>query len=107
MSDIQVDRLIVLVEAQTASFQAQLRRLEGQMNQSASRMARSFEPFNAGLLATAENMKKAFTGFVGFEAIRGLITSLGDLKRDAEKAGTSVADLQRLSFAGAGTGAGI
>lgn len=101
MADVPVDRLIVLVEAQTRTFEAQLRKLEGQVAGSSRRMSASFAAFNTQIRQIGTSLGRAF-GFGGVGrgplaaivalgyAINKTANSFGDLRKETMDAGIAI-----------------
>jgi hypothetical protein len=102
MADITVDRLVVFIEAQTRSFESQIKRLEGQVNTSTRRMASSFGALNKQMAASGSVLGRVFGipgigrgGAVGAIAatvygVNRLANSMGDLRKAARDAGISI-----------------
>jgi hypothetical protein len=102
MADITVDRLVVFIEAQTRSFESQIKRLEGQVNTSTRRMASSFGTLNKQMAASGSVLGRVFGipgigrgGAVGAIAatvygINRLANSMGDLRKAARDAGIAI-----------------
>ena len=103
MADVTVDRLVVLIEAQTRTFEAQLRKLEGQVAGSSRRMSTSFAAFNTQLRQTSSALGRAFGVGIGGRgplaaiialgyAINKTANSFGDLRKEAMDAGIAIDD---------------
>jgi hypothetical protein len=102
MADITVDRLVVLIEAQTRSFESQIKRLEGNVNTSTRRMASSFGALNKQMAASGSVLGRVFGipgigrgGAVGAIAaavygVNRLANSMGDLRKAARDAGIAI-----------------
>jgi hypothetical protein len=101
VADITVDRLVVLIEAQTRTFEAQLRKLEGQVAGSSRRMSTAFAAFNTQIRQVGSSLGRAF-GFGGVGrgplaaivalgyAINKTANSFGDLRKEAMDAGIAI-----------------
>jgi hypothetical protein len=101
MAEVTVDRLVVLIEAQTRSFEAQLKKIEGQTVASSRRMSAGFAAFNTQLRQTGSAFGRAF-GFGGVGrgplallvalgyAVNKTANSFGDLRKEAMEAGVAI-----------------
>src|SRR5436190_19765464 len=100
MAEITVDRLVVLIEAQTRSFEAQLKKIEGQTVASSRRMSAGFASFNTQLRQTGSALGRAFGVGVGRGPLALLVAlgyavnktanSFGDLRKEAMEAGVAI-----------------
>lgn len=99
MADVTVDRLVVLIEAQTRSFETQIRKLEGDINKSSRRMATAFGVFDRQLSKIGQNVGRVFgIGGLGRGGLIGSMIALGygvnraanamgNLRKEAEEVG--------------------
>lgn len=113
MAEISVDRLIVDIEARTRQFETQLKKLEGKVSASATNMNRRFYSLNKTIASAGMTLTRAFGATLGVGLLAQLpgiaarsVTEMGNLTDASQKAGVSIEDLQRLTFAGLGTGTG-
>jgi muramidase (phage lysozyme) len=106
-------RLVVSLEARMDQYNKAMARAEGVTNKSASAIERRFQKTEQALKGFGKNF---FSG-LNVGAILGTVTAAGiadfakqavrhlaEIKVSAEKAGVSIADFQKLTFAGIGTG---
>ena len=114
MANIAVDRLIVDIEARTKQFEAGLRRVEKQVSDSSRKMEKSFAGVNSQIASAGATLVKTFGVTVGVGMLSQLprmisasVSAIGDLSEAATKAGVSIRDLQRVQYAGIGSGLGL
>lgn len=113
MADINVDRLIVQIEARTKQFEGQLKKLEGQVKGSNQRMEKSFSGLSSKIASTGKTLLASFGIGVGIGALAqlpgllmGVADAVGGIGEKAAQAGISMRELQELTFAGTGVGIG-
>jgi hypothetical protein len=117
--------LIIDIAARTQQFESSLRKSEGSLRRfeaqmrgmgaggaaSAQAMAVQFDRLNRSIGVAGATFTRAFGAGVGIGLATQLpammaraVSSVGDLSEAAEKAGVSIRDLQKIQFAGLGSG---
>lgn len=89
MADINIDRLILIIEARTAQLERQLKKVEGQVSSSVTRMSKSFKGFESQILSAGKALASAF----GITLGAGLITQIPRLFLDIASEAAKIGDV--------------
>lgn len=114
-SQQDLQRLVVSLEAKLTSYDNAMKRAQGITNKTASGIEKRFKTMERELSGIGKNFFEGMNlgtilggitaaGIVDFA--KEAVKSLAEIKPAAEKAGVSIAELQKLTFAGIGTGTG-
>ena len=109
-----VERLAVLIEANTKSYERAMRRIEQKTDQAFKRSSKSVGRLDRSMAAAAATARRFAAGFAaafasgaGFRAIQTAINDLDRLAKTADKVGLSIEFLQAMRFGAEQTGVEI
>lgn len=99
---VDLEKLIVQIEARTAQYERQLRKIEGDTGRSTRRMSKQFKGMNSAIAEGARMMKgfaATMLSVAGAQQIGRIFADVSKIQDVAEKVGLTTDQLQEYRFA--------